>query len=421
MANIKKVVASALFCCSCIAEIIQKRTNDRRKMAFESIVDDRKMEDNSATRAVSASASTIDVSDDEEDSNSNSLMRIELTISYGGKLLDLDLQPDTTLSGLQSEIEILTGVPVANQKLMLPKRGLAKAEQADVFVAELVPGVYESLKRTKLMLIGTKPDVAEAMKSIKTADRLPQRPQSRYIFRDPSEQRRRKKGPAAAAEADSQYTFQKLVPLPFLPNPHLALNVLQRLKNDRGIRAIMKKYKWTVPVLTELDPASNTTRESKLLGLNRNGGQVIELRLRTDLYDGFRDYKRIRATLCHELTHNVHTDHDAEFWALCKKLEREAVELDPYGHSGNKLSNEERYEPEEEEDGHHDDGAWNGGAFVLGGGESAMPNQRLTTTDEVLQLSDRELMVRTSGLRSAAYEAAMRRKKAKKDESRSQS
>lgn len=50
-----------------------------------------------------------------------------------------------------------------------------------------------------------------------------------------------------------------------------------------------------------MDPLSNTQSShegtTRLLGLNRNRGEVIELRLRTDAYDGYRDYKTIRNTL----------------------------------------------------------------------------------------------------------------------------
>ena len=42
-----------------------------------------------------------------------------------------------------------------------------------------------------------------------------------------------------------------------------------------------------------------------ILGYNRNKGQEICLRLRTDDYAGFRKYLAIRKTLVHELTHNV--------------------------------------------------------------------------------------------------------------------
>ena len=106
------------------------------------------------------------------------------------------------------------------------------------------------------------------------------------------------------------------------------MKFLERLRDDPGIRATMQKHKWRVPLLTEMNPAEHTTHESRTLGLNRNGGEVIELRLRTDAYDGFRDYKTIRRTLCHELTHNVWSEHDARFWKLCGEVEREVEGAD---------------------------------------------------------------------------------------------
>lgn len=68
----------------------------------------------------------------------------------------------------------------------------------------------------------------------------------------------------------------------------------------------MQQHQFSVGVLTELAPHENP----ELLGLNVNAGQQIKLRIRTDTYDGFRDYKDIRKVLCHELAHNVHGDHD---------------------------------------------------------------------------------------------------------------
>lgn len=90
---------------------------------------------------------------------------------------------------------------------------------------------------------------------------------------------------------------------------------------------------------------------------------MIELRLRTDAYDGYRNYKIIRKTLCHELAHNVFGEHDRQFWDLTNQIERE-VERDDWKGGGRSLTNEVFYE--EEVDG----GGWTGGQFVLGGAGS---------------------------------------------------
>jgi len=136
---------------------------------------------------------------------------------------------------------------------------------------------------------------------------------------------------------DLTYTFQTLRPLPHLPNPSKSLAILHRLKSDPGIRAAMRAHRFRVALLTEMDPSQHTTAShsgvTRTLGLNRNRGEVVELRLRTDAYDGWRDYRGVRKTLCHELAHNVHSDHDKEFWKLCREIERE-VERADWRHGG---------------------------------------------------------------------------------------
>lgn len=141
----------------------------------------------------------------------------------------------------------------------------------------------------------------------------------------------------------------------------------------------MRAHKFSVGLLTEMDPVEHTTMESRTLGLNRNRGEVIELRLRTDAYDGYRDYKTIRRTLCHELAHNVWGDHDRNFWELCKGIEGEVERGDWRG--GGRMVGEEVYEPEGGDVWDH--GGWTGGEFVLGGGGAAVVGSsgRVTETE----------------------------------------
>ncbi|KNE58772.1 hypothetical protein AMAG_18301 [Allomyces macrogynus ATCC 38327] len=91
---------------------------------------------------------------------------------------------------------------------------------------------------------------------------------------------------------------------------------LDKLRNDTGIRGIMKQYKWRVGKLIELSPTEHT-----ILGYNRSKGQVIALRLRTDDFDGFRHYDTMRKVLLHELAHMVWSEHDENFHALNRRAE----------------------------------------------------------------------------------------------------
>jgi len=165
----------------------------------------------------------------------------------------------------------------------------------------------------------------------------------------------------------------------------------------------MRTHRFSVGLLTEMDPAMHTTHESRTLGLNRNHGEVIELRLRTDDDAGYRDYGTIRRTLCHELAHNVWGAHDSNFWALYREIERE-VERNDYRSGGRSLGDVE-YAPArpgagDAEEDHVDGGGWTGGEFRLGGRSDRQ------TGDSGPTLSRREILARAAEARARAARAA---------------
>ena len=124
---------------------------------------------------------------------------------------------------------------------------------------------------------------------------------------------------------------------------------------------------------------------------------MIELRLRTDDYGGFRDYKTVRRTAIHELVHNVHSDHDRKFWDLYKTLEKEVQQAD-WTAGGHQLNNgAEYYDPGEsagylgDSEDVHDEGGWTGGEFVLGGKRAQEAGEGLTRR-EILAKAAEERM-----------------------------
>lgn len=145
-----------------------------------------------------------------------------------------------------------------------------------------------------------------------------------------------------AREEPLEYTFGGVEALKYGDHER-AQRYLERIRDDRAVQALMKKYKLNVGRLTELDPLTNTdfggggTIEARKLGLNVGQGLEIRLRIRTDDYEGFRSYRDTKMVLCHELAHNSHGDHDANFWRLCKLYEREIEHLDPFGGQGHRL------------------------------------------------------------------------------------
>ena len=184
-------------------------------------------------------------------------------------------------------------------------------------------------------------------------------------------------------QEDSTYTFHDIQPLVYLPDPEKSRRFLQRLANDSGIKSSMRKNKFVVGLLTEMDPSQHTTHGvdggvTRTLGLNRNRGEAIELRLRTDRYDGYRSYNVIRTTLCHELAHNIFSEHDRSFYDLMKEIQQE-VDRGDWQHGGHRLTDEEFYDPLDTiTEGDIDGGGWTGGEFVLGSLEGSQHQEGLT-------------------------------------------
>lgn len=288
---------------------------------------------------------------------------ITLKISHRQNSCDFTFPPDATVSDLMHEIEETLEIPVGNQKLIVPKGPLLKWPPKE---PEMQLQKWEG-KTLKLM--GAATSEVEAVQSM--CEKVAKRNAARLAQRSKLVRRPKK----TQSSESSQYTFMSVKPLPNLPRPERSQALLLRLKEDPGIKAAMKKHKFTVGLLTEMEPLSYTqsTHEgtSRTLGLNRNQGQIIELRLRTDAYDGYRDYKTIRKTLCHELAHNVHGPHDRNFWDLCHQIERE-VDAADWKTGGQTIGETSRYTISgqieyNEEDDHIDGGGWTGGEFVLGG------------------------------------------------------
>jgi hypothetical protein len=284
---------------------------------------------------------------------------VHITFTHHGEPHTFAFTTDATITDLSDEIADVLSIPSSNQKLMISKVGLLKIPFKDPELR------LSAIADKKITLTGS--TVEEAGSIAQAAEHASRRATRRS--RPMQRVQAYKTHDWKKEQEESQYTFTTLRPLPYLPNPSKSLQFLQRLKDDAGIKASMRKHKFTVPLLTEMNPIehtqSNAEGTTRTLGLNRNQGEVIELRLRTDAYDGYRDYKTIRKTLCHELAHNVWGPHDRNFWDLCKQIEKE-VDAADWKSGGHTVSNEEFYEGHGEDEEVDDHGGWTGGEFVLG-------------------------------------------------------
>ena len=317
-------------------------------------------------------------------SNPSQLELVPLSFTHHGTTHTFEFLPDSNITDLSVKIHAELGIPAENQKLMItPKLGILKPPFSDPSLR------LSTLLNKKIVLLAPLPSELSALSKPSSVARVP--PGAPSI--KPAVPARRRDWRKVQEEAT--YTFHSILPLSYLPNPERSKRFLERLANDAGIKASMRKHKFSVGLLTEMNPAEHTTHESRTLGLNRNRGEVIELRLRTDAYDGYRDYKVIRKTLCHELAHNVFGEHDRNFWDLTKDIERE-VEANDWRSGGHALTNEEFYNPNDSgiEGEHMDGGGWTGGKFILGASSGAIsgsvgvPVQGLSRRDAMAKAAE---------------------------------
>jgi len=220
--------------------------------------------------------------------------------------------PDSTLAVLQAQLEDLTAVPPALQKLLYNGKKLA-LEGSTIAEAGLKDG-------TKVQMLGPTRQELERMKVVEDKERKKDRILHERSLKAPTKVR----STGSSSSASLKYTFHRLEPLQHLPNPSSAVSLLKRLSEDPAIAHVMQKHQLEVGLLTELAPHEHPG----LLGLNVNAGQIIKLRLRTDVYDGFRLYADVRRVLCHELAHNMWHDHGVDFKEFNSKLNREVAEFD---------------------------------------------------------------------------------------------
>lgn len=310
---------------------------------------------------------------EDEESNGDGDIQMDIQVHFHAKQFTIRAPADITIAQFSSSLAELLSIEPGRQKIMVtPKPGILKPPFAD----KPLSTIYTP--KTKITLLGsTEKEISDLDASI---TRVRVRSQNRLAAG--------RAAPKAAKYRDwkrmqeeSTYTFQSIRPLSYLPKPDRSQRFLERLADDPGIKSAMRAHKFSVGLLTEMNPAEHTTQESRTLGLNRNRGEVIELRLRTDRYDGYRDYKVIRKTLCHELAHNVFGEHDRDFWDLTGQIEKE-VDKGDWKHGGHRVTDNEFYNPGDngyiDGEEHYDAGGWTGGEFVLGTDQGSIGNEGLS-------------------------------------------
>lgn len=254
----------------------------------------------------------------------------KLIVSFRGKRLELELSPNLTIGDVKSRIASSgddESLELSSIKLMFKGKVLSDEETPVLSV-----GGRNNKKILRFMATGVSvAEQASLNRELRQALRNAPRVRDDLSKRGQDEALRRKRMGQALnrkkADNSRQYCFGRIETLPNLPDEHKAREILTTLANDPGVLACMAKHEWNVGSLAELYPKGNV-RMTRVMGLNRNKGQQILLRVRTDDLQGFRKMLSIRKVLFHELAHNVHSEHDSDFFQLMRQIERECNEMD---------------------------------------------------------------------------------------------
>lgn len=293
--------------------------------------------------------------------------RPKLTVSFRKSKVELDLQPDLTVHAVKAallEAETESGLAPSDIKLLYKGKVLDSDDEALVNI--LKPA---GKKQYKMIAMGRSSNEVKAIQG-EQAEARERAPRVRddltqQGLRDAERRKRlgrqmmqkaaqnQRKDPSAGTHG-----FGRIETLPNLPDQEKVRAILTELANDPGILACMKKHKWNVGSLAELYPEGKVGQTAVcVMGLNRNKGQQILLRVRTDDLKGFRKMLSIRKVLFHELAHNVHSEHDGKFFQLMRQIEKECNEMDWTQGSGLSANDAEMQ-------------SYSGGTFRLGGSES---------------------------------------------------
>lgn len=257
-----------------------------------------------------------------------------IRVIWRGKDLNVEVLRTSKVHELGDKLQKLTNVKSDTLRLLVPKSGNKNSWVVSPFSDE-----HSSLSLQEASILEGKPirmmgafdnEVKEVSQTSMTDLRI--------LGFDEEERRLRQRSlnsPQASLKLpQGTYIFCdfRTLHLPGVelnPPPSEALRRMHMLACDPGIIAIMNKHRWRVGIMTEMAPVGYVGISPKcILGFNKNHGEEISLRLRTDDLKGFRKYESIKKTLLHELAHMVYSEHDANFFALDKQLNQEAVSLD---------------------------------------------------------------------------------------------
>lgn len=337
----------------------------------------------------------------------------QFVVACKGASHDLALPLDVSIGALRQHVEDITSVPVAHQKIMAPMGPLravfstgGKSSDEDGEKTLFQIGIPPN-QLIKIMVVGP---TTKEIDSIRKEDEQAEKANAPRQYHS-SMLRGSRPRTTGGTSSLAQNPFRSLKVHNSTPSSSPTYNLvhsrLSKLANDPAVIHVCALHQFSIGELTELLPHEHPG----LLGLNENMGMRISLRIRTDDYEGLREYKTTRRVLLHELAHNQVNDvsrwnqvqntsirfdadlfpllspqHPPEFKILNSELnaQMEAFERDKLNGT-HSLIDSDVYEPPEPS------GAEEPAAYVLGGVGSKGPEDRNNRRQRILMATMKRL------------------------------
>ncbi|URD92265.1 WLM domain [Musa troglodytarum] len=258
-----------------------------------------------------------------------------ILVIWRGKQFDVNVNPDSNVKEFGQKLQELTNVRPDTMRLFVPQKNNKGSKMLSPFSdVHSMLSLQESaiLEGKTIKMMGVFSDEVDEVSHDSN------KPDLRIAGFAEEEQRLRQRAtyrPQASLKLPQgtyifcEFRTLRIPGIELNPPPSEALRRMHMLACDPGIIAIMNKHRWRVGIMSEMAPEGYVGISPKcILGFNKNHGEEICLRLRTDDLQGFRKYESIKRTLLHELAHMVYSEHDSNFFALNKQLNEEAASLD---------------------------------------------------------------------------------------------
>jgi len=326
---------------------------------------------------------------------------IDLHVQNGRNSHNVEIHPDAPLSDLLSHLESLTSIPEELQKLIF-KGKIVNTDPSNHGRSLNQLGITST---SKLTLLGPSPEQLSQLRRVENTARI----RNANISKGAPKVR---STVAPITMEELNYRFHEVDILPNEPHEEKRREMLDNLAADPAVRDVMVKERFSVGLLGELHPH----RDPTILGVNKNAGETIHLRLMTDDLTGLRSYNTIRRVLLHELAHNQFGPHDNDFKELNSKLNKMVVSFEAARNGGHTLSGEDAHpwEPAEERPNSSSSasGAFEGEGQRLGGDGNAswLERRRAERKNPTSTPSSNVNGGNNASPRERMLEAAMRRR-----------